>query len=154
MIKELGPGFRLTLVFTILTRTAVPGGDDRHISAYFSQAGERQPGHRQRKGCRFQSHRAELLQTGVLSSATFGGWQRLRRGDQLRARIWDRRARSFSTERPKPTTRRTKSSTSTVSAFASCITASTTTFLMNHPCLWTSSKMPRGTLMTQADQGL
>ena len=29
MIKELGPGFRLTLIFTILHGIAVPGGDDR-----------------------------------------------------------------------------------------------------------------------------
>ena len=60
MIKELGPGFRLTLVFTILTRTPVPGCDDRHISAHFSQAGERQPGNRGRKGCGFQLDRTGI----------------------------------------------------------------------------------------------
>ena len=68
MIKELGPGFRLTLIFTILTRTAIPGGDDRHISAYFPEAGERQPGDRQRKGCRFELDRTALLQARVFSS--------------------------------------------------------------------------------------
>ena len=31
MFKELGPGFRLTLIFTILTGLLYPGGDDRCV---------------------------------------------------------------------------------------------------------------------------
>ena len=84
MIKELGPGFRLTLVFTILTGTAVSRGDDRYISAHFPEAGERQPGDGERKGCRIEPDRADLLQAGILSSAAVVGRQRIRRDGQQR----------------------------------------------------------------------
>ena len=43
MIKELGPGFRLTLAFHGSYRIAVPCGDDRRVRADFSEASQRQP---------------------------------------------------------------------------------------------------------------
>ena len=49
MFKELGPGFRLTLVFTVLTGLLYPGGDDRRLRADFPEAGQRQPGHGERQ---------------------------------------------------------------------------------------------------------
>ena len=77
MIKELGPGFRLTLVFTILTGIGVPGRDDRHISAHFPSAGQRQPGHRERKGRRFELDRTGLHEARVLPSPAFVGRRRI-----------------------------------------------------------------------------
>ena len=44
MIKELGPGFRLTLVFTILPGAGLSAGDDGYLTAAVPGAGQRQPG--------------------------------------------------------------------------------------------------------------
>ena len=63
MIKELGPGFRLTLVFTVLTGLLVSRRDDGPLGIDFPEAGERQPGHGERQCGRLEPHRPVVLQS-------------------------------------------------------------------------------------------
>ena len=84
MIKELGPGFRLTLALTMLTGLLYPGVMTGISEVDFSQAGQRQPGDGERQSRRLKPHRPIVCEARIFSSAAFGCRQRLRRDCQRR----------------------------------------------------------------------
>ena len=80
MIKELGPGFRLTLVFTILTGLLYPAVMTGISQLIFPRQANGSLVTVNGKVVGSSLHRAGLLQTGVLPSAAFVRGQRIRRG--------------------------------------------------------------------------
>ena len=69
MIKELGPGFRMTLVFTIFLGLLYPAVMTGISQLIFPRQANGSMVDSERKGCRLQCDRAELLQTRILPSA-------------------------------------------------------------------------------------
>ena len=83
MIKELGPGFRLTLAFTVLTGLLYPAVMTGVSELIFPKQANGSLVTCQRKSCRIEPHRPAFRQAGVFSSASVSGGQWLRRDRQF-----------------------------------------------------------------------
>ena len=117
MIKELGPGFRLTLIFTVLTGLLYPAVMTGVSELIFPKQANGSLVTCQWKSCRIEPDRPAFRQAGIFSSAAVSGGQWLRRDRQSAARTWAPRAPNSSTERPKWMTRKTRSLISTALSY-------------------------------------
>ncbi len=79
MLKELGPGFRLMVVFTVLTGFLYPAAITGVSAVVIPEAGQRQSGDGERQSGGFEPDRAVVFERGILSSASVFGRQRIRR---------------------------------------------------------------------------
>ena len=147
MLKELGPGLRLTLILTLLTGLLYPAVMTGVSELIFPK----------------QSNGSLVTVNGkVVGSSLIG--QSFAKPEYFHPRpsaagavttpphradpISVPPVPNCSAERLQQMTRTTKPSLSTALTFASSTTASITIFPMNRRCLWTSSRIPTATSMT------
>ena len=78
MIKELGPGLRLTLIFTVLTGLLYPAVMTGVSELIFPKQANGSLVTCQWESCRIKPHRPAFRQAGVFSSASLSGRQWVR----------------------------------------------------------------------------